>query len=138
MGLVGKSARDRAVAAARHARKGSYSPYSGVKIGAAVIVPGGKVYTGCNVENASYGLSLCAERVAILKAVSEGARRVLALAVAGDSAEYTLPCGACLQVMAEFGPDSPVYRRGEDGFSEDTDLRSLLPAPFYPGGLRRR
>ena len=126
------------LAAARKAREGAYSPYSRVKIGAAVLGRGGRVFSGSNVENSSYGLSVCAERVALFRAVAEGGRPFRALAIFGESEEYTLPCGACRQVMAEFNPKIAIHRRGADGFSEDTDLPSLFPRPFRPGSLLRR
>ncbi|MDG7014334.1 MAG: cytidine deaminase [Nitrososphaerota archaeon] len=127
----------RLVDAARKAREHAYSPYSGVKIGAAVLTADGRVYTGANVENASYGLSCCAERAAIFKAVSEGADRILALAVVGKSEQFTRPCGACRQVMVEFNPDMAVMMRGVDGFSADATARSLLPAAFKPPELAK-
>lgn len=89
--------------AARRARRFAYAPYSRFRVGAAVLDDQGRVHTGCNVECGSYGLSNCAERVAIHKAISEGARRVVAVAVAGPDDRELTPCGACRQVMAEFG-----------------------------------
>ncbi len=124
--------------AAAKARSNAYSPYSKVKIGAAVLTSGGKVYTGCNIENVSYGLSCCAERTAIFKAVSEGHRDVVAIAVVGKSEEFTKPCGACRQVMVEYNPKMKVLRRGIDGFSEDATAASLLPSHFYPEELAKR
>jgi cytidine deaminase len=126
------------VDAAALARRNAYAPYSGVKIGAAVLTARGRVYSGCNVENSSYGLSCCAERAAIFKAVSDGDRDMAAIAVVGESEEFTSPCGACRQVMAEFNPKMRVLRRGEDGFSEDTTAGVLLPSHFNPEGLARR
>lgn len=126
------------VEAARAARENAYSPYSGTKIGAAVLTADGRVHTGANVENASYGLACCAERAAIFKAVSEGAREILALAVVGKSEEFTRPCGACRQVMVEFNPTMKVLMRGADGFTEDSSADSLLPSRFGPAELKRR
>ena len=128
----------RLVAAARAARKNAYSPYSGVKIGAAVATSAGRIFSGCNIENSSYGLACCAERTAIFKAVSEGRSDIVAIAVAGDSDEFTRPCGACRQVMVEFNPRMKVHRRGADGFSEDTTADALLPSRFDPPGLAKR
>jgi cytidine deaminase len=125
------------VEAAKKARARAYSPYSGVKIGAAVLDTAGRIYTGCNIENASYGLSCCAERTAIFKSISEGSRNIVALAVVGKSEEFTSPCGACRQVMVEFNPRMKVIRRGADGFSDDTTAESLLPGPFKPGELSK-
>jgi cytidine deaminase len=123
------------VSAARAARRNAYSPYSGVKIGAAVLTSGGKIFSGCNVENASYGLSCCAERTAIFSAVAQGARKIQAIAVAGKSDEFTRPCGACRQVMVEFNPSMLVLRRGDDGFAEDVKAEDLLPRHFNPAEL---
>lgn len=123
---------------AKLARNRAYSPYSRVKIGAAVLTSGGKVYTGSNVENASYGLSCCAERTALFKAVSEGHRDIVAIAVVGKSEDFTKPCGACRQVMVEFNPKMKVLRRGLDGFSADTTAEDLLPAAFNPPELFKR
>jgi cytidine deaminase len=123
------------VDAAKKARKLAYSPYSGVKIGAAVLCSDGKVFSGANIENSSYGLSCCAERTAIFKAVSEGARDIVAIAVVGKSEEFTRPCGACRQVMVEFNLKMKVLRRGVDGFSADETADSLLPSPFNPPEL---
>ncbi len=125
------------VKAAALARRKAYSPYSGVKVGAAVSTSKGKVFTGCNVENSSFGLSCCAERVAIFKAVSEGASDIVAIAVVGDSEDFTSPCGACRQVMVEHNPKMVVLRRGDDGFSSDTTAEALLPSRFAPEELSR-
>jgi cytidine deaminase len=135
--LTAKDAHPRLVKAAKAAMERAYSPYSGVKIGAAVLTSDGRVFTGCNIENSSYGLSLCAERTAIFKSVSEGGRDIVAIAVVGRSEEYTAPCGACRQVMAEFNPQMKVLRRGTDGFSEDTTAGALLPSPFGPEDLSK-
>lgn len=123
---------------AKAARKSAYSPYSGVKIGAAVLTSKGEVYAGSNIENASYGLSCCAERAAIFKAVSEGQRDIVAIAVVGKSEDFTRPCGACRQVMVEFNPKMRVLRRGLDGFSADTTAAALLPERFNPPELSKR
>ena len=126
------------VDAARKAREHAYSPYSGVKIGAAVLAEDGAVYTGANIENASYGLSCCAERTAMFKAASEGVRKILAIAVVGKSEQFTRPCGACRQVMIEFNPEMAVMMRGVDGFSADATAKSLLPAAFNPPELSKK
>jgi len=123
---------------AKLARKRAYSPYSKVKIGAAVLTSRNKIFSGCNIENASYGLSCCAERNAIFKAVTEGSRDILAIAVVGKSEEFTSPCGACRQVMVEFNPKMKVLRRGLDGFSADTTAAELLPKQFNPPELSKR
>ena len=128
----------RLIQAAKKARERAYSPYSRVKIGAAVLTSEGRVHTGANVENVSYGLSCCAERTAIFKSVSEGDRRIVAMAIVGESEEFTRPCGACRQVMVEFNPRMKVLMRGVDGFSEERSAESLLPVPFTPAGLSKR
>ena len=135
--MPAKERMSRLVEAARRARAHAYSPYSGVKIGAAVLTSDGEVFSGSNVENVSYGLSCCAERTAIFKAVSEGKRDIVAIAVVGKSEDFTKPCGACRQVMVEFNPRMKVLRRGTDGFSEDGTAESLLPAHFNPPELSK-
>ncbi len=98
------------IAAARAAARRAHAPYSKYRVGAAVLTERGVVVTGCNVENASYGLTNCAERVAVGAAVAGGARRILAVAIAASGPRAPTPCGACRQVLAEFaGPDTPVY-----------------------------
>lgn len=118
--------------AARDIAKTAYCPYSRFRVGAAVLADG-KVYTGCNIENASYGLTVCAERVAIFKAISSGAKEIAALAVAcpdtplSATSSMSMPCGACRQVMAEFASNSYVVFIDTVG---DFDLSQLLPNPF--------
>jgi len=136
--VAGKRSFGSLVEAAKKARLNAYSPYSGVKIGAAVLTSKGKIFSGTNVENASYGLACCAERTAIFKAVSEGHRDIVAMAVVGKSEEFTKPCGACRQVMVEFNPKMKVLRRGLDGFAEDETAGSLLPAHFKPPELSKK
>jgi cytidine deaminase len=126
------------VRAATKARENAYSPYSRVKIGAAVVTASGNVYQGCNVENSSYSLSNCAERTAMFKAVSEGETEMVAIAVVGKSADFTRPCGACRQVMVQFNPKMRVLRRGIDGFSAETTAEALLPSAFNPKELARK
>lgn len=115
------------------ARRLAYAPYSKFPVGAALRTASGKVYTGCNVENASYGLTVCAERVAILKAVSEGETAFVALAVVTDIGGS--PCGACRQVMAEFAPEMPVVIADTNGGRHHTSVAELLPAAFLPQHL---
>ena len=118
------------------AREHAYAPYSHFRVGAAVLTDNGRIYSGCNVENASYGATLCAERNAIAKAVSEGAGRILALAVIGDSQGETTPCGICRQVIAEFAEmDMPVLCGDRNGKFNSHTLRELLPFAFTPADL---
>jgi len=118
------------LAAARRVQKQAYAPYSGFLVGAAVLSEDGRVFAGANVENASYPLSACTERSAVQRAVSEGARRLLAVAVSGTGEGPTWPCGGCRQVLHEFGPEMIVVSEGGDGASEERLLTDLLPDPF--------
>lgn len=125
------------LAQAREARAHAYAPYSRFPVGAALLAEDGRVFTGVNVENASYGLGNCAERVAIGRAVTEGVRRFRAVAVTGPQDDIPCaPCGACRQVLHEFGPDLWVIspEANEAGFSMIT-MRDLLPGAFGPARL---
>ncbi len=125
---------DRLVAAATEVRNRAHAPYSGYMVGAAVLTTDGRVFAGCNVENASYGLSVCAERHAIAAAVAAGCRDFAGVAVVTQSDPPASPCGACRQVLAEFG-DFPVILAGLDGCQESTTVRALLPLAFDPATL---
>ena len=113
----------------------SYVPYSGFPVGAALCCTDGTVFTGCNVENAAYGSTICAERTALVKAVSEGKRSFRRLAVAGDSADFCWPCGACRQMLREFGLDLQILVANRDGEYEVHTLAELLPHSFGPDTL---
>ncbi|AQS59896.1 cytidine deaminase [Desulforamulus ferrireducens] len=115
---------------AKEAREKAYVPYSKFKVGAALLTKDGKIFTGCNVENASYGLTCCAERTAIFKAVSEGYSNFAALAVVADVPTLCSPCGACRQVIAEFGGDIKVYMANLKGQYATTTVEELLPGFF--------
>jgi cytidine deaminase len=108
----------------------AYSPYSNVKVGAALLAKDGRVYSGCNVENASYGLSVCAERTAVFKAVSDGVRSFKAVAVTSSLAGVANPCGACRQVLMEFGPAMEVVLFNLKGEVRRYALKELLAHPF--------
>ncbi len=118
------------IAKARRARTRAVASYSKFKVGAAVETVRGKVYTGCNIENASYGLTLCAERVAIFKAVSEGEKRFKRIAVVADTARLTPPCGPCRQILWEFCGDIEVVLANLKGRSRSYRMHELLPDPF--------
>ncbi|ACL70002.1 cytidine deaminase [Halothermothrix orenii] len=120
---------------AREAREKSYSPYSNFATGAAVLTKEGKIFTGCNIENASYGLTNCAERTAIFKAVSEGYTEFEALAVVADTTRPVPPCGACRQVIREFSPDMKVIMGNLSGNTVETTAKELLPGAFNRGDL---
>ena len=116
--------------AAMQARMQSVAPFSNFSVGAAVRTKDGKVYTGCNVESASYGLTVCAERVAIWKALSEGERHFTELAVVADTDTLTPPCGTCRQIIWEFARGAKIVFANLNGQSEVFDIRDLLPRAF--------
>ena len=113
----------------------SYVPYSRFPVGAALLCPDGTVFTGCNIENAAYGPTICAERAAVAKAVSEGHREFSAIAVAGRSEDYCWPCGVCRQVLYEFAPELTVLVARGDGDYVKLSLKELLPHGFGPSSL---
>ena len=114
----------------------SYVPYSHFPVGAAILTEDGRVFTGCNVENAAYGSTICAERTAILKAVSEGCREGwTTIAIAGKGEDYCWPCGACRQMLYEFAPDLTVLVARGDGAFVKLPLHELLPHGFGPASL---
>lgn len=118
---------------AREARERAYAPYSKYTVGAALLTASGEVFTGCNVENAVYPAALCAERVAVTKAVSEGHRDFVAIAIATRNAGS--PCGICRQVMYEFAPDLRVILVDDEQVRAEYTLRELLPDGFGPADL---
>ena len=117
-------------------RKNAYVPYSSFPVGAAVLTKGGKVYTGCNIENAAYPVSCCAERVAIFKAISNGETSFQAIAVIGDTERPIPPCGSCRQVMSEFfDKQTTIHLANLNGQTETLSMETLLPFSFQPKDL---
>lgn len=114
---------------AKEGMKQAYAPYSGFRVGAALLTRDGRIYLGCNIENASYGATNCAERTAIFKAVSEGQREFEAIAVVCSEGTPAYPCGICLQVMSEFSPDIRIILEGEEG-PKSYALSDFLPNAF--------
>lgn len=136
--MSGRVSPARLMAEAERAREQAYAPYSKFKVGAALLTRGGRIVSGCNVENASFGLSICAERNAVWKAVSEGERDFVAVAVTAGSAGGASPCGACRQVLHEFAPGLVVYWRDAGGRLTRDTIGNLLRKPFvWPRGRRR-
>jgi cytidine deaminase len=121
---------DPLVQAALAAREHAFAPFSKFKVGAAVLDAEGRIHTGCNVENATYGLTVCAERVAIFKAISEGVRRFERVAVAADTDQLTPPCGACRQILWEFCGDVEIVMANLKGKVETVRLKELFPRAF--------
>ena len=132
--MVTKGQKEELVTAACAVRINSYAPYSNYRVGAAILLPDGRIISGVNVENAAYGLSNCAERTAIFQAVTEGYKEILAIAICTDNGGS--PCGACRQVLVEFAGDIPVLLSDPSGNVEETTLYSLLPAHFGPEHLK--
>jgi cytidine deaminase len=126
---------DHLIVAATQARENAYARYSNFRVGAALRAASGRVFGGCNIENATYGLTICAERVAIFKAMSEGEREFDAIAVVTDTDVLTSPCGACRQLIWEFCGDVPVVLSNLKGKTETLRMRDLFPKPFDSSSL---
>lgn len=122
---------------AKEAMTYAYAPYSNFKVGAALLTDSGKIYTGCNVENASFGATNCAERTAIFKAVSEGELRYNAIAIVSSSKEFTYPCGICRQVMGEFMPTGHIILENSVGEMKVFEFKELLPGHFTQEDLNK-
>ena len=131
--MVTNAQRDALVTAACEARRLAYTPYSNYPVGAAILAEDGRIFTGVNVENASYSLTVCAERTAVFKMVSEGVQGLLAVAICTDNGSS--PCGACRQVLSEFAGDIPVWLSDGDSNVRQTTLYTLLPDHFGPKQL---
>ena len=126
---------DKLVNAALQARENAYAPFSKFRVGAALETADGKIYTGCNVENSTYGLTVCAERVALWKAISEGERRFRRIAVASATDHPATPCGACRQLLWEFCGDIEVILVNPQGYRESHQMANLFPRPFDANSL---
>ncbi|HLP57676.1 MAG TPA: cytidine deaminase [Candidatus Deferrimicrobium sp.] len=118
--------------AARQVKEKAYAPYSHFHVGAALLTPGGNIYTGCNVENTSYGLTICAERNAIFQMVAAGENRISEILVIGDSEDFLPPCGACRQVIAEFADkDTIIYMCNKNGEYREATVNDIIPYTFF-------
>jgi cytidine deaminase len=120
---------DRLITAAEDAMKNSIAPYSDFRVGASIITEGGRIYSGCNIENPSLMLSFCAERAALIKALTEGERRFRAMAIISSKGDYCYPCGSCRQVIEEFAPDIDIYLVSVKGIRKYS-ISELLPRAF--------
>jgi cytidine deaminase len=121
---------DQLIAAAKAVRERAHAPFSHFKVGCAIADEHGAIYTGCNIENATYGLTLCAERVAVFKAVSEGAGKLKRVAVVADTENPTPPCGACRQILWEFCGDAELILENLAGKRETLTIKQIFPRPF--------
>src|SRR4051812_25151994 len=123
------------IAMARRARDFAFAPFSRFKVGAAIRTRDGRIYTGCNIENASFSLTLCAERVAAFKAISEGVRDIRQVAIVTDARKLTPPCGACRQILWEFAPHAQVILANVRGRMRKVTVAKLIPQPFDASDL---
>lgn len=135
--MLESEAVEKLVAAARIARERAVAPYSNFSVGAAVMCADGRIFEGCNIENAAYGLTMCAERVALFSAVAAGCREIHAIAIAGPDEQPLSPCGACRQVMLELAPDAEVIMAGEST-RRTRSVGDLLPEAFGEPDLGER
>jgi cytidine deaminase len=126
------------IEAAKHVRSQSVAPFSNFLVGAAVRAASGKVYTGCNIESASYGLTVCAERIAIWKALSEGERQFTELAIVADTETLTPPCGTCRQIIWEFARNATIVFANLNGESDKFHIGDLLPRAFDARFLKNK
>lgn len=134
--MIDENMKKKLLSEAVKAGENSYSPYSKFRVGAAVLTKNGKIYGGTNIENVSYGGTVCAERVAVWKAVSEGEREMEAIAVIGPGSKEGYPCALCRQVLLEFGLDMLVISGDAEGnYLGERSLRDLVPFPFTPSAL---
>lgn len=125
------------VQAALEAKKKAYAPYSQFSVGASLLTKSGKIFTGCNVEIATYGGTICAERTAIVKAISEGEKEFQALCCVADMEDYCTPCGICRQFIYEFGAEIEVIMANKDGKYRSASIAELLPHAFGPHSLNK-
>lgn len=123
------------IKAAKLAKKNSHSPYSKFRVGAALLTKSGKIYSGCNIEISSYSLTICAERTALFKAISEGEKKFVAIALATDEEGFTSPCGACRQVISDLAGDIDIILTNGKGKEKLLRASDLLPYPFTPKNL---
>ena len=139
-GIVATTKKERAAltALAKDAKRSAYAIYSKFRVGAALLTQGGEIFQGCNVENASYGLTICAERNAVFQAVARGKRKFRSIAIASDDKGFLTPCGACRQVLAEFAPHLEIVLTNSVGHSKVTSLDKLFPGPPDLKKLSRR
>lgn len=124
------------ILAANKVKQNAYAPYSKFRVGAAILTKNGHIYTGCNVENSSFGLTVCAERIAIFNAITDGARNFKAIAIVSDAAEFTPPCGACRQVLIDLAGNIDFIMVNSRNRLKRVKLKSLLPLPFTRKNIR--